>query len=373
MSTDIMTVNNSLTPAEVVMNGETSLRAIEQASIDMRIATAHQFPRSLTKFKERAIALATLDEETANSCIYRRPVGREPNGQMKYAEGMSVRMAEIVGSSFGNLQVRTFLVQQTERMVVVQGVAQDLETNFTSSSEVIESTVTKTGRPYDERMRIVIAKAAHAKARRDAIFQVVPKALAKPVETAVREMLMGNAEPLVKRRERALQWVRNLGINEERVWVALGVAGADDLTENHLFTLTGLRTSIKDGEVTIDEAFPELKKTSDEKPAPAQQTAIEKATSKLREKASKAKSSNAEPAQTPAPSPTPEEKNENAFNAKMDEIAAWVRDGCEVRDDYLSAIQMLTNFVNDGKLNPEWLEDAKAVVKKVASECGVKI
>ena len=219
-------------------------------------------------------------------------------------------------------------------------------------------------------MRIVIAKAALAKARRDAIFQVVPKAMAKPVEMAVREMLMGNSEPLVKRRARAVQWVHTLGIKEERVWTALGVSGADDLTESHLFTLTGLRTSIRDGEVTIDEAFPELETTTgNERP----QTAVEKATSKLKEKASKAKSITATPTPSPAPAPVPEEKNENAFNAKMDEIAAWVRDGCEVRDDYLSAIQMLTNFVNDGKLNPEWLEDAKAVVKKVASECGVKI
>lgn len=355
MSTDIQTINNTVTPAEIVMPGNAALDTLERASIDMQIATAHQFPRSLAKFKERAVSIACLDEETADSCIYRRPVGKDyETGKMKYAEGMSVRMAEIVASCYGNLRVAARIVQQDPkgRFVIAQGVAHDLETNFLSTSEVIESTVTKSGKPYDERMRIVICKAALAKARRDAIFQVVPKAMAKPVEYAVRDLLVGGSEPLVKRRERVADWVNKLGIDPNRVWQALGVGGVEDLTDNHLFTLTGLRTSIKDGEVTIDEAFPELESVSEK------QSAVEKAVSKLKEKTAKTKTI---------------EKIDPAFDAKMKEIEKWVQDGCTIKDDYISAIQMLQNFADEGKLKPEWLEDAKAVVKNVAGKNGVKI
>ena len=379
MSSDIQTITNSVIPAEVVVNGAGMLDTLERASIDIQIATAHQYPRSLTSFKERAISIACFDEETANSCIFQRPVGKDKSGRQQYAEGLSVRMAEIVASCYGNLRVGARIVEQTPRRVVVQGMAHDLETNFMSTSEVVEATVTKAGQPYDERMRIVIAKAALAKARRDAIFQVVPKALAKPIEQAVRSMLVGDSEPLVKRRARAVAWVHSLGIPDERVWFALGVQGADDLTDSHLFRLTGLRTAIKDGEVTIDEAFPEIE------PKDGKQSAIESAANSLKAKATRAtkrvstrrnseaegESESPETPETPAPAqPTPAD---NAHDQKMQEIETWAQETCSVLEDYEMALHMMGNFANDGQLNPEWLEDARQVIRDVAKRNGINL
>lgn len=252
---------NEIVNAELVAPTTNVLDVQEQASIDMQIATAKQYPRSIAKFKEQAVAIATLDEDTAESCIYRRPVGKDSaTGKQNYAEGMSVRTAEIVGSCYGNLRVGARIVEQTERYVKAQGVAHDLETNFYATSEVIESTVNKWGKPYDERMRVVVAKAALAKARRDATFQVVPRALAKPIEKAVRSLLYGDSKSISKRREVAGLWIKKLGIDEKRVFDALEVGGIEDITEKHLETLTGLRTAIKEGDTTIDEAFPEVKR-----------------------------------------------------------------------------------------------------------------
>lgn len=234
------------------------MEATERAAIDVQISTAKRYPRSLQLFKQRAIDMATIDDETAESCLYRRPVGMK-DGQAQFAEGMSVRMAEIVGASYGNLRVRAFIVEQTERFVRACGQAIDLESNFASSSEVVEPTVKRDGRPYDERMRVVIAKAALAKARRDATFQVVPKALARPVETAVRNLLMGTTEALDKRRAKVFSWVQKLGIDSKRVWAALGIKGEAELGAEQLETLTGIRTALKDGETTLDEAFPDPK------------------------------------------------------------------------------------------------------------------
>lgn len=234
-----------------------ALSQITKAEIDQQISTAHAYPRSLSKFKARALEMATLDEETAESCIYSRPVGKDPKtGQQKFAEGMSVRMAEIVGACFGNLRVGAMIVEMTPRYVKARGFAHDLETNFASTSEVVESTVKANGAPYDERMRAVVAKAAISKARRDATFQVVPKALCKPIEAAARQAAIGDASTISKRREAVAKWVAVLGIDPARVWSSLGVSGPDDLSVEHLTTLTGVRTAIKDGEVSIDEAFP---------------------------------------------------------------------------------------------------------------------
>ena len=242
--------------SEIVAPTANVLESQERASIDTQIATAKKYPRSISLFTKKAVAMATVDEETAESCIYRRPVGKDKSGQMTFAEGLSVRMAEIVGESFGNLRVACRVVEQTERYVKAQGVAHDLESNYLATAEIIEPTIDKWGKPYNERMRIVIAKAALAKARRDAIFAVVPRALAKPVERAVREVLYGDAKSLSKRRALVGGWIAKLGIEEDRVFTALGIAGLEEMNEKELETLSGLKTAIRDGDITIDEAFP---------------------------------------------------------------------------------------------------------------------
>jgi hypothetical protein len=135
-------------------------------------------------------------------------------------------------------------------------VAHDLETNYAGKSEVIEATLKKDGTPYDERMRVVIAKACLAKAYRDAVFKVVPKALCKQVIEAAKKITNGTDKPVEERRKKAQAWVSTLKIDEKRVFTALGVQGWPEVGNDQLATLTGLKTSIADKDVTIDEAFP---------------------------------------------------------------------------------------------------------------------
>jgi len=233
-----------------------ALERIERATVDVQIATAHQYPRSMAVFKKRAMEMVTLDEETAQSCIYRRPVGKDKSGRPEYAEGKSIRMAEIVGACYGNIRVGSILVEQTPRYVKARGVAHDLESNFAASSEVVESTVDRNGNPYSERMRMVVAKATLAKARRDATFQVIPGALCKSLEDAARTTAIGTTATLGKRRALLLDWINKAGVTPKRVWKALGINGVDDVGLKELETLTGIKTAIKDGDTTIDEAFP---------------------------------------------------------------------------------------------------------------------
>lgn len=240
---------------EVVSND--ALGTIQRAEIDIQIATAKKYPRTMSKFTRDAVELATVDDEVAESCIYNRPVGKT-GGVEKFAEGMSIRMAEIVSASYGNMRVGAMVTEFGERRVVARGIAHDLERNNFAATEVVESTVTRDGKPYSERQRAVIAKAAMAKARRDAIFQVVPRAVCRPVENAVRALLAGDGsiDSLRKRRERALSWTRSVGVPDPLVFATLGVQGVEDIGVLQLEVLSGLRTAIREGDTTIDEAFP---------------------------------------------------------------------------------------------------------------------
>ncbi len=232
-----------------------AIEHIERAAIDVQITTAHQYPRSIQQFKNRALEMVTMDEETAQSCIYRRPVGKEGR-KMIYAEGKSVRMAEIVGSCYTNLRVGSMIIELKDRYVKARGMAHDLESNFAASSEVIESFVKKDGTLYSERMKITVAKAALAKARRDATFHVVPGALCKTLEDAGRKAAIGTKSTLSQRRAKLLDWINKADISPDRVYDALGIKGIEDVGLKELETVTGIKTAIKSGDTTIDEAFP---------------------------------------------------------------------------------------------------------------------
>lgn len=231
-----------------------AIEVLQRAEIDTQIATAKRYPRSLAQFKNSALEMVSMDEETAESCIYRRPVGGG-----KTAEGMSVRMAEIVSACYGNVRFGAMLIEQSERQVKARGFCHDVQNNVAASVEVVEATIKRDGSPYDERMRAVIAKAALSKATRDAIFKVIPRALCKPLEEMARKVAIGDADSFNDRREKVMQWLTKIGVDGPRAFAALAIKGIDDMTAEHLVTLTGFKTAIKDGEITVEEAFPVIK------------------------------------------------------------------------------------------------------------------
>ena len=251
---------------EVAAVEQNALAVMERASIDMQIETAHRHPRSISKFLSDAKSLIAVDEETAESCIYRRPVGKE-GGQDVYAEGMSVRLAEIVAATYHNIRAQAIITQMMPRYVKAAGFAHDLESNVAFTAEVVESTVTSSGYPYSERMRVTVAKAAQSKALRDAIFRVIPRSVCKPLEEHARYIAFGGGskETIELRRGRLLEWVSKISVSPERVYAALNVQGLEDIGIEQLETLAGLRTAIKDGDTTIDEAFPPLAESDDDK------------------------------------------------------------------------------------------------------------
>lgn len=248
-------MNENSTGFELVQ--PSAVQALERAAVDSQVATAHMYPRSLADFRKRALAMATLDLETAQSCIYHRPVGKDPDtGRDKIAEGESIRMAEIVGAAFGNLRVGARIIEQTPIFVRAEGVAHDLESNYAGKSEVVESTVNKRGQPYSERQRVVVAKAALSKAYRDAIFKVVPRSMCKFIRTAAEQVIRKEALPMEERRKKAVAWGKTEGVDEQRLCAALGVKGVPEIGEDQLIILTGIRTALKEGDTTIEEAFP---------------------------------------------------------------------------------------------------------------------
>ena len=119
---------NEIQHVEVAAVEVNAIEVMERATVDVQIATAHKYPRNIDKFIDTAKKMVAVDEETAASCIYRRPVGKE-GGSQKYVEGESIRLAEIVASTFGNLRVSDIISEMNPRYVKAMGFAHDLESN----------------------------------------------------------------------------------------------------------------------------------------------------------------------------------------------------------------------------------------------------
>ena len=247
---------NEIQHVEVTAIEQTALEVQERAAIDIQVATAKKYPRNLDKFVTDATAMIQKNKTIAAACVYNRPVGKDQRtGKMKFAEGPSIRLAEIVSSCYGNLRVATIITQVSPRQVKAQGLAFDLEKNYAVKKDCIETTVTKSGAPYTERMRVVVAKSCQSKALRDAIFGVVPRALCTDlIETAKQTMLGGRTlDELVPG---VMDWIKELDIKPKRVWDVLGIKGKAELNMNHIITLGGLKTAINDSEITVNEVFP---------------------------------------------------------------------------------------------------------------------
>lgn len=226
-----------------------ALMALNRSEIDVQISTAKRWPRSIVSFKEQALEMACLDEATAASMFFALPRGG------KKIEGPSVRLAEVVGSSWGNLRYGARIVAMDDKFITAQGACMDLEKNIAATVEVKRRITDKQGRRFNDDLIQVTGNAACSIALRNAIFKVVPFGLVKPIYEAARLASIGKAKTMAERRASALEWFAKAGATVEQVLQALDRKGVDDVTIDDLVTLTGLRTAIKDGETTLEEAL----------------------------------------------------------------------------------------------------------------------
>lgn len=244
-------------PIEVV-DSINPIEAIERANIDIQIATAKKYPRSLARVKNDILSTATLDEETAESCFYVLPARGSEGG--KPIQGASVRLAEIAVSCFGNIKAGARIISNDGNFVTAQGICHDVEKNASVSVEVRRSIKGKNGKPYSDNMIQVTSQAACAIAYRNAVFKVVPLALVKPALDKAMQLAKGDIKSLSERRGIMVDKFAKLGITKERLAERVGKQSIDEITLDDLQTLTGCYNALKDGEAAVDDIFPPTKK-----------------------------------------------------------------------------------------------------------------
>jgi len=237
----------SAQPAAVAQQPEI-VTYLEKAAVDVQVATAKAYPRDRQKAMQAIVAEALMDSE---SMVYTLRYRDRESGETKVVKGPSIRLAEIIMQNWGNLRVWATVIESRPEYIRARGSAWDVQTNAWGNEEVIVPTLDRHGKPLHDRLRIIYQQVAISKALRNAILRVIPRSVVNTVMQAIERQQPVTPKAIAGIRD----WLRRVGVSEAVACRVVGAQSLDNLTPAQLSTLRGIYAAIRDGEMTVEEAF----------------------------------------------------------------------------------------------------------------------
>ncbi|MDE2024875.1 MAG: hypothetical protein KGJ07_00100 [Patescibacteria group bacterium] len=242
-----------------------TLMALEQTQINTQVSTAKAYPRDLKRSYNNALATIQLSKSIAESCIYSLP----PRDG-KPITGPSVRLAEIMLSTWTNMHFSTRVVGNNGKFISVQAIVIDRENNNICIETVDRSIMTsgkngKTPRTYTYDMQQTTAAAAASIALRRATLRCLGKHFADMLYEEAKKVAVGDIS--VTRAKIIAQFEKN-GVPKEKIFAYYNIQSIDDIDEEILADIIGKKTAIVEGKFTKDTAFDIAHNTQDEEGQP---------------------------------------------------------------------------------------------------------
>tara|TARA_R110002020_G_scaffold44348_10_gene128032 strand:- start:6737 stop:7558 length:822 start_codon:yes stop_codon:yes gene_type:complete len=234
------------------MKSSETLSSVFDSEISNQIKLAKSNPRILKDCIKEIEYLSQMDLETAMSCFYIIFDKDKP------VMGVSVRFAEIVVSSWGNLRAGSRVVSENDKHISVQGYLYDLEKNIFINTEVLEPVIDYNGRKLAKDIMLARINAASSIAFRNAVFKAIPSAVLNNTMKALKKFIKDStgAEEL----EKAKMYFYERNITEEMLLTKLKLTTFVNITHETIFLLIGMRNAVKEGDTTIDNLFSKVKK-----------------------------------------------------------------------------------------------------------------
>lgn len=312
----------------VIETAAAGVAAQMEAAIKARYALARMAPRDIDQVRGRLIK-ACQRPRFAESARYRLPrmkeVTDQRTGHTKKVpiEGPSIRFAEEVARSVGNVAVESTIVHDDADRRVVRVTVTDVEANLPISQDVviekftersklrdgqhaISSRTNKAGRTVyrveiDENDMALKQASLTARVRRNLILQVLPSdVLDEAMEACVATMASEDAKDPDATRKGIFDRFQSVGVTpaDLKAYVGNDMAHVDrPLWEE----LRNLFTAIKEGDTTWAEvmASREAEAKAAEAPAPGDKPRTAKELAEQRKAKKAAKTAEAAPAQAP--------------------------------------------------------------------------
>ena len=231
--------------------GTGTLAVMHRVELDQQIATAKQFPRNVPMVKQELTALVTMDEETAEECIYALPRGN------KTIKGPSARFADALISFWGNARSGAYVVQvdKEDKFVEAVGFFQDVERNVIRQRRVRRPIATAKGYLYNADMINMTGNAACVIAERNAILNGIPKPLWGPAYDKCFALVAGTTQTLGDKIARAKKAFLAMEVPFELVLEKIGRADESKIIPDDVVTLRGMLAALKNGEETSETIF----------------------------------------------------------------------------------------------------------------------
>jgi hypothetical protein len=248
-------------PALLTAEPQSLAVQMAMAEHNQDVISARSFPRSIARAHRAINELVAMDEISAKECVYAVP------RDGKTIRGPSIRLAEIIASSWGNCHCasRVVHVDRIEKYVESEGIFHDLETGLKRTARTRKSIAKRDGGIYSQDMIMTAGNAAASIAMREAILKGVPKAVWRKAFEHAEMVIKGNVTTLRVRRDEAMKALLGIGVTPERVFGALGVEGLEDIGLDQLADLFAMYQGVKNGDSDIDEVFPAVAKGKDDK------------------------------------------------------------------------------------------------------------
>lgn len=225
----------------------------EAQEVQAAVFMAKRFPRD-ENFAIARIAQTCQRKGLAEKAIYSYPKG----GQN--VTGPSIRLAEAIAQSWGNIQSGVVELEQRPGESVCMSYCWDLETNTrdTKIFTVSHSIQTKKGAKMLTDPREIYEHVANQGARRKraCILAVIPKDVVdSAMEACQRTLASGTKEPLIDRLRKMVNvFQTELSVPLESIERYMGYK-LDSFTEMDMVTLRGVYTAIKDGASKREDYF----------------------------------------------------------------------------------------------------------------------
>lgn len=288
------------------------LTQLEHGQLMAQVEVARMYPRSVERFRNELLTLATVDEETAASCHYAIPRAG------KTIEGPSIRFAEMGAYSWGNCRVEARLVEVGADTVRAQGTFFDCERNVGVRIEISRRIIDSKGRRYNADMIAVTSNAAIAIARRDAILAGVPKSYFNTLSNQVKQVALGDVKTLPQKRTDALEYFHRFGITDQQIIDHLKRKHVEDITLEDVALLRAYANAIKDEDSTPDSIFGEPKSQVEAK-SDADLKAFDEATGGSGE----SDTEQAGGAEKPQQEEAPKQQDQSAGSASLQQPELW--------------------------------------------------
>lgn len=247
------------TAVKVLDRAEPSaLGEMVNAELSNQIATAKKYPRDEDAALRQLEKLATRSDTVAEQCMYTlKRTQKGKNGgkdEIVYITGPSIHFMQLLAYCWGNMRAAARIVDEGEKTVTAQGLAYDLQRNNGLLVEIKRGITTSSGYRFGQDMINVTSNAACSIAERNAIEDCIPRVLWWDVYEAVKAKAVGAAQ-IPERIGIAVKFFIAQGAKQEDILAAMGVASIADMGREHLEIFIGLRSALKEGNITADKIF----------------------------------------------------------------------------------------------------------------------